>query len=381
MLISDTGGGHRASAQALETMFEQLRPGETDVRIVDVWTNHAKFPFNTFVSSYALLAKNPVLWKLSWHGSAIPPVTSLLNALSAFTCHKTFRECIEEHDPHLVLSLHPLTQALPLQVLSHMGDGRRTVPFATVVTDLGSAHPTWFHRKVDACFIPSDQIRGLAKRSGLKSGQLRQYGLPVRPAFWQPSRPKADLLRELGLASARKTVLVVGGGDGVGSLASIVEATAAQLSKECPGEGQVIAVCGKNKKLQARLEKLESLKCNVQVRGFVRHMSDYMEVSDCIVTKAGPGTIAEAAIRGLPTMLSSYLPGQEAGNVPFVTESGFGEYSNQPKEIARRVSSWVQDPGKLEAMSLNARVASSPRATQAIATDLMEMLDKVNAES
>lgn len=60
-------------------------------------------------------------------------------------------------------------------------------------------------------------------------------------------------------------MLVVGGGDGVGSLASIVEATAAQLSKECPGEGQVIAVCGKNKKLQARLEKLESLKCNVQV--------------------------------------------------------------------------------------------------------------------
>eukprot|EP00964_Phaeocystis_antarctica_P060790 scaffold36271_cov49-Phaeocystis_antarctica.AAC.5 len=29
--------------------------------------------------------------------------------------------------------------------------------------------------------------------------------------------------------------------------------------------------------------------------------------------QAGPGTIAEAAIRGLPTMLSSHLPGQEAG--------------------------------------------------------------------
>ena len=46
---------------------------------------------------------------------------------------------------------------------------------------------------------------------------------------------------------------------------------------------------------------------------------------------AHPGTIAEAAIRGLPTMLSSHLPGQEAGNVPFVVGKGFGEFSKQPK--------------------------------------------------
>ena len=74
-----------------------------------------------------------------------------------------------------------------------------------------------------------------------------------------------------------------------------------------------------------------------QVCGFVKQMSDYMEVADVIVTKAGPGTIAEATIRGLPTMLSSYLPGQEAGNVPFVVQSGFGEYSKDPRQIARTV--------------------------------------------
>ena len=31
MLISDTGGGHRASAQAMESMFEQMAPGATEV--------------------------------------------------------------------------------------------------------------------------------------------------------------------------------------------------------------------------------------------------------------------------------------------------------------------------------------------------------------
>ena len=30
-------------------------------------------------------------------------------------------------------------------------------------------------------------------------------------------------------------------------------------------------------------------------------------------------------------MLSTYLPGQEAGNVDFVKESGFGDYSPEPE--------------------------------------------------
>ena len=39
---------------------------------------------------------------------------------------------------------------------------------------------------------------------------------------------------------------------------------------------------------------------HVTVEGFTPAMSDYMAAADVIVTKAGPGTIAEACIRGLP---------------------------------------------------------------------------------
>lgn len=113
-----------------------------------------------------------------------------------------------------------------------------------------------------------------------------------------------------------------------------------------------------------------------QVRGFVHQMSDYMACADVMITKAGPGTIAEAAIRGLPTMLSSFLPGQEAGNVPFVTENGFGAYSDDPQQIATTVRSWIQDPEQLRQMSAAARAVSAPDATGQIATELLEMLDR-----
>lgn len=80
---------------------------------------------------------------------------------------------------------------------------------------------------------------------------------------------------------------------------------------------------------------------SVQVRGFVRPMSDYMAASDCIITKAGPGTVMEAASQGLPVMLSGYLPPQEAGNVDTVVRGGFGAYSRKPTVIGRTVCNWL----------------------------------------
>ncbi len=46
----------------------------------------------------------------------------------------------------------------------------------------------------------------------------------------------------------------------------------------------------------------------VTALGFVDRMSDLMGASDLLVTKAGPGTIAEATIRGLPMILYGYIP-------------------------------------------------------------------------
>ena len=97
---------------------------------------------------------------------------------------------MDEHDPDLVVSVHPLTQGLPLHALEKRDGGRRKTPFATVVTDLGSAHPWWFHRDVDACFVPSAALTRSAKRRGLHRDQIRMYGLPVRPSFWQTPRPR-----------------------------------------------------------------------------------------------------------------------------------------------------------------------------------------------
>ena len=59
---------------------------------------------------------------------------------------------------------------------------------------------------------------------------------------------------------------------------------------------------------------------HVVVNGFVDNMAEWMTACDTIVTKAGPGTIAESLICGLPLLLNGFVPCQEAGNVPFVID-------------------------------------------------------------
>lgn len=87
MLISDTGGGHRASAQAMESMLEQVAPGATDVRIVDVWTQYCPFPFNNFVKSYQYMAKHPWMWGVSWYATAVSQRSSPRNGKRRRTPH------------------------------------------------------------------------------------------------------------------------------------------------------------------------------------------------------------------------------------------------------------------------------------------------------
>ena len=82
----------------------------------------------------------------------------------------------------------------------------------------------------------------------------------------------------------------------------------------------------------------------MSLHGFVGNMHEFMGASDVMVTKAGPGTIAEAAIKGLPVMLNNYLPGREAGNVRFVTrDAQFGHFAKRPRRIAATISGWLRE--------------------------------------
>ena len=128
------------------------------------------------------------------------------------------------------------------------------------------------------------------------------------------------------------------GGEGIGPVAAIARSVATRLAADAR-RAQLVVICGRNEQLRRQLTQSE-WPLPVRVEGFVENMPDWMGACDCVVTKAGPGTIAEALICGLPILLTGFIPGQEEGNVPFVLENGVGAYSEEPAEIAAIVSRW-----------------------------------------
>lgn len=118
-----------------------------------------------------------------------------------------------------------------------------------------------------------------------------------------------NLRSQLGLEEQLPTVLVVGGGDGMGGIVDIAKALGDKLGEKGSSPAyQLVVVCGNNEAAKKELSSQQwGSGVKVVVKGFVNNMDEWMRASDTLVTKAGPGTIAEASICGLPCMLFAYL--------------------------------------------------------------------------
>jgi 1,2-diacylglycerol 3-beta-galactosyltransferase len=317
ILMSDTGGGHRASAQAIDQAIQYNYPNKIDVEIMDLWTEYAPFPYNRFVPYYRFMAKRPLLWRLLYTYGLFTPTKKWTEFRSACTCYSKFKTAIENVNPDFVISVHPLTQLMPISIVKELNkkriyENKLKIPFITIVTDLGSAHPTWFDKRVDAIYVPSEAVKKLAIKYGISKNKILFKGLPIRTSFGKPGLSKVITRKNLDLNLNDKTVLLMGGGDGVGGIDKIASQVINQL-KQLNFNSQLIIVCGHNKKIYDKLKETYQITdkhLKVIVKGFVNNIDEFMIASDCLITKAGPGTIAEGMIRGLPMIISSYLPGQ-----------------------------------------------------------------------
>ncbi len=205
---------------------------------------------------------------------------------------------------------------------------------------------------------------------------MRCYGLPIRPTFARPVASREGLRRELGLVEDLPAVLLMGGGEGMGPVGRIARAIASRLAEGGAGRpaGQMVVICGQNRKLRENL-LAHPWPIPTRVLGFVRNMPEWMLACDCIVTKAGPGTIAEAMACGLPIILSGFIPGQEEGNVSYVLEHGVGVYSKAPPEIAETVARWFgPDRAERERMAEQARRLSRPQAAFRIVEEIARVM-------
>jgi 1,2-diacylglycerol 3-beta-galactosyltransferase len=103
-----------------------------------------------------------------------------------------------------------------------------------------------------------------------------------------------------------------------------------------------------------------------------------MRAADFLVTKAGPGTISEALIAGLPMVIYSRLPGQEDGNVTYVVSEGAGVWAPRPEQIVSALQNWIKNPQERTRVAAACQRLARPQAARQVAGILLE---KVNIKA
>ncbi|HEX6270175.1 MAG TPA: glycosyltransferase [Anaerolineales bacterium] len=362
--FSDTGGGHRSAAEAIIEAIHLQYNGKVTTEMVDFFKDYAPRPFNRAADMYPYMVKAPRLWSASFHVTDGRARARVITTTMWPIARQAARALIRSHPADLIVTVHPWANTFALRAL-----GDQHPPFINVVTDMVTTHALWYDNRADLILVPTETARQRALKYNMPPEKVRVVGLPVADRYCQPKGRKRTLRKKLGWPAGRPLVLMVGGGEGMGPLAK----TAHAIDASGLDLGLVI-VCGRNQRLKAGLES-HKWENPTFIYGFTREMPDFMGAADFIVTKAGPGTIAEALNAELPIILYAKLPGQEDGNVTFVEEEGAGVWAPNPQDVVRALTRWISRPAERQKVIENCRRAGNPEAARTIARTIGGILE------
>ncbi len=363
LLISDTGGGHRSAANAIAAALDEIkRPATYEPRIEDV-AAHCAFPLTQLGLGYSMaLRYAPPIYGALYHATN---GRRRYRALVRF-CEPLYRERLRDlfisYQPDVIVSVHPLLNHAALRARddAHMQD----VPVVTVITDLGNVHESWLVPEADAVVVPAREVYQRALSRGVPPGRLRLLGHPIHPKFDDVTGTRSDLRAQLDLPPETPAVMLMAGGEGGGKLLSTALALArASLPIE------LVVVCGRNEPLAQKLGELSaSLPTPMHVLGFTDKIPEYFRAVDLLVTKAGPGTLAEANAAQLPVVVYDFVPGQERGNVDFVRHNGLGLIAlHGASTVVAAVRGLICAPERLTAIRHNQEIVAPRRSSRRIA--------------
>jgi 1,2-diacylglycerol 3-beta-galactosyltransferase len=321
LIYIDSGGGHRAAANALrETIERQNRPWRVEMRsiqdLLDSIDFIRKYTGIPFQDVYNIMLRRG--WTL---GSAqLIPLMHLVIRLSHARQVRVLAEHWARSRPDLVVSTIPHYNRAMKEALERVCPG---TPYVTILTDIADYPPHFWIEKQDQ-YVVCGSLRAAeqARQIGLPASRiLRTSGMILNPRFYsaRPADRAAERAR-LGLRPDLPTALALFGGEGSMDLVRIARV----LNRPDSGV-QLILLCGKHQRARRELAAMPR-HIPMFVEGFTREVPFYMELADLFIGKPGPGCISEALAKGLPVIVrrNAWTLAHERYNARWVEEQGAG---------------------------------------------------------
>lgn len=310
-------------------------------------------------SLYTTVVKHfPAIWgRIYDRKKIIRNLSPLRKWVSAHT-FKKLANFIKKSSPDCFVA----TQAFPCGLIADFKDTFNCkIPLIAVVTDY-HPHGFWVHKAVDKYVVASIEARDVLIASGVAREKIEILGIPISFKFLSHSQ-RADVAEEFQFIKEAKSILIMGGGLGIGP----IEKIAKELDSS-KADFQIITICGKNEKLYRWFEKnKQSFKKPVFYFGYVDFVNKIMDFTDIIVTKSGGITISEALSKGLAIIVSNPIPGQEEHNVEYLLRNEAVVRADKPQEIGVIAREFLEDDIKMAHFKKNAKRISLPDSSLRIA--------------
>lgn len=337
LIYFNAGGGHRASALALQRSIA-LAGLPWTVRLVNLTEvldprgTLRKYTFSPEDYYNARLARGLTIG-LRHELKLLQGAIRLL--------HPTLLKILKLHwlrtEPDLVVSLIPNFNRALFESVAATLPG---VPYVTLLTDLADFPPHfWMEQGQDQHLIcGSARAVEQAREAGFPTARVHATsGMIIRPDFYRPAEAfdRAARLESLGLDPRRPVGVVMFGGHGSRSMLGIAE--------RLP-DTQLILMCGHNARLAGRLRALPASAPRV-VLGFTPDVADVMRLGDFFIGKPGPGSLSEALHLGLPVIVArnAWTMPQERYNTDWVRDNGYGLVVGSFRTIAADLPALLDD--------------------------------------
>lgn len=356
LLSVSAGAGHMRAAEAIRAAAGAAAGGveATHLDVMDYVTSGFRKMYTEFYLK--LVNKAPALWGYLYQASndARPDSTmqQLRRGLERLNT-RALMQAIEVAQPDAIVCTH----FLPAEILARAIRKRGfTTPVWVQVTDF-DLHRMWVHENMAGYFAGNEEVAYRMRRCGIAAERIHVTGIPIMPAFGQ-ALERATCAREFGLDPAITTVLLMGGGAGLGSLETVAERL---LSLE--GSFQLIVLAGRNAKALAALKVLATrFPGRLLAQGFTDQVERLMACADLVVTKPGGLTSSECLAMGLPMIVNSPIPGQEERNADYLLEQGVALKAVDGPTLEYRIAHLLAHPGQLAQMSARARALGRAHA-------------------
>ncbi|UXI67825.1 MGDG synthase family glycosyltransferase [Tahibacter amnicola] len=358
-LSVSAGAGHGRAAEALRVVAEKRHGAQT--RHWDVM-DHVPSTFKKLYTEYylRLVDKFPAIWAQIYRiTDQTPPdatMARLRRAIERLNA-RSLRLAIEEFAPHAIVCTH----FLPAELLQReRRRGRLATPTFVQVTDF-DLHSLWVVPELDGYFAASDEVAYRMRARGLPADRVHVTGIPIMPVFSQPHL-RAECAREYRLNPDLPTLLLMGGGAGVGALDE-----AAEKLLHIERDFQLVALAGKNAAMLDRLSQLAGRYPGKLIpQGYTNRIERLMGAADLAISKPGGLTTSECLAMGLPMIVFSPIPGQEERNCDYLLEHGAALKAVDAVALEYRVRKLLENRAALTRMRDRAKTLGKPAAAVAV---------------